>query len=158
MSERTSENTARGASHCACTQVFNDVWATADGVSWTQVTPAAGWAPRAYHVSVIVNNGSDIIVAGGGHCNATFVISLCLSYQFYNDVWSSPDGGRTWKMLVRPRGLRWRRGVACCVCVCVCGVCVCGCVLCVRASASVRVRMRVIVLARVGVCGVWVCA
>jgi len=60
----------------------NDVWSSSDGKEWTRVTAQAGWAPRAYHQAVVLND--KIYVFGGGN--------YVPEYQAWNDVWSSADG------------------------------------------------------------------
>ena len=60
----------------------NDVWCSADGRDWRQATPAAPWAPRAYHAAAVFNE--RLWVFGGGN--------YLPEYVGYNDVWSSPDG------------------------------------------------------------------
>jgi hypothetical protein len=60
----------------------NDVWSSADGVTWTQATAHAGWAPRAFHQAVVLND--RIYVMGGGNYSPF--------YAAHNDVWSSADG------------------------------------------------------------------
>ncbi len=60
----------------------NDVWSSSDGVTWTQATASAGWAPRAYHQAVVL--GDKIYVMGGGNYSPF--------YTAHNDVWSSVDG------------------------------------------------------------------
>jgi hypothetical protein len=60
----------------------NDVWSSADGVTWKQETPAAQWSPRAYHQAVAFND--KIYVLGGGNYVPT--------PESRNDVWSSSDG------------------------------------------------------------------
>ncbi len=60
----------------------NDVWSSADGKHWTCATEHAGWAPRAYHQAVVLND--QMYVLGGGNYVPT--------YEAYNDVWSSRDG------------------------------------------------------------------
>ncbi|REJ89153.1 MAG: galactose oxidase [Planctomycetota bacterium] len=64
----------------------NDVWCSADGEHWEQVTESADWSPRAYHQAVVLND--RIYVMGGGN--------YVPEYQAYNDVWSSADG-KTWR-------------------------------------------------------------
>jgi hypothetical protein len=61
------------------TAVTNDVWSSSDGITWTVVTPAAGFAARQYHSSVVYNNKIWVI---GGQTSGGNV----------NDVWYSPDG------------------------------------------------------------------
>lgn len=60
----------------------NDVWCSADGVTWAQATAQAPWAPRAYHGALQFDG--KLWVFGGGQYLPT--------YHGYNDVWSSIDG------------------------------------------------------------------
>ncbi len=84
--------------------IFNggtpDVWRSADGQSWEEVTSAAPWGPRALHM-VGVYEG-DLYVMGGQLDIAD--PATCLS-----DVWRSSDGGFTWERLAdapwAPRGM-----------------------------------------------------
>ena len=62
----------------------NDVWSSADGKEWTQVTANAGWAPRSYLQAAVLNG--KIYVFGGGNYDPKEL------YRAYNDVWSSEDG------------------------------------------------------------------
>lgn len=64
------------------TSLKNDVWTSADGKNWTQVTPHASWSPRAYHQAVVLND--RLYVFGGGN--------YLPKYQANNDVWSTADG------------------------------------------------------------------
>lgn len=64
------------------TSVKNDVWSSADGQTWTQVTAKAAWPPRAYH-QVVALNGKMYVLGGGNYVPA---------YEARNDVWSSTDG------------------------------------------------------------------
>ncbi|MCB9932012.1 MAG: hypothetical protein H6841_01165 [Planctomycetes bacterium] len=58
----------------------NDVWSSADGVTWTLETPAAPWSARYEHSAVVFDN--RLWVMGGMDATAAFL----------NDVWSSTDG------------------------------------------------------------------
>jgi hypothetical protein len=59
---------------------YNDVWSSADGVTWTQHMPSGPtFAPRAGHEAAVFNG--RMWVVGGSDGN-----------QRYNDVWSSADG------------------------------------------------------------------
>ena len=60
----------------------NDVWSSADGKNWEQVTKAAPWKPRSYLQAAVLND--KIYVFGGGN--------YVPEYEAFNDVWSSPDG------------------------------------------------------------------
>ena len=60
----------------------NDVWCSADGATWQQVTADAGWSPRAYHQAAVLND--TMYVFGGGN--------YVPEYFALNDVWASRDG------------------------------------------------------------------
>jgi hypothetical protein len=64
-------------------QRYQDVWSSADGITWTQETAAAGFGPR-WHAALIVHGG-EMWVAGG------------FSLSFLNDVWRSSDG-KNWRL------------------------------------------------------------
>ncbi len=65
----------------------NDVWASDDGVSWTQVVKSAPWEPRRNH-QLLEFDGSLILIGGdigSGRRDVT-------PERSHSDVWSSPDG------------------------------------------------------------------
>jgi hypothetical protein len=64
----------------------NDVWSSADGIHWEQISAQAPWAPRAHHQ--MVTHESRLYVIGGGN--------YLPGYEARNDVWSSSDGV-TWR-------------------------------------------------------------
>lgn len=64
---------------------FNDVWKTADGETWEQVTAAAGWSPRPGHQCETLG---DRIVCFGGFGQPENPV----------DMWASADGA-TWEQL-----------------------------------------------------------
>ena len=64
--------------------LLNDVWCSADGASWTQVTAKAPWPGRAYHGAIVYDD--KMWVYGGGNYRP--------EYLGYNDVWCSSDGVR----------------------------------------------------------------
>ena len=64
---------------------FDDVWVTADGAVWEQVTDAAGWSPRPGHVCNLVGNRFLCFGGFGLVENPT-------------DMWISSDGA-TWEEL-----------------------------------------------------------
>jgi hypothetical protein len=64
-------------------EFLNDVWSTADGVTWIQATAAAPWPPRA-DAGVEVFNDELYVVGGAG----------------FNDVWRSRNGA-DWTLVAR---------------------------------------------------------
>jgi hypothetical protein len=64
----------------------NDVWCSEDGVTWTQVTPAAAWQPRLWF-SAVVYRDRMWVLGGWSKPNGNF-----------GDVWCSPNG-RDWTEL-----------------------------------------------------------
>ena len=62
---------------------LNDVWSSADGRTWEEMTAAAGWTGRYVHQAV-AHNGRLYVLGG-------------FDGKDKNDVWSSADG-RTWTM------------------------------------------------------------
>ena len=64
---------------------YNDVWrSTDDGATWTQQTASAGWAARFGSSSVVMPDGSIVLMGGA------------TSSGVVNDVWRSTDDGATW--------------------------------------------------------------
>jgi hypothetical protein len=68
----------------------NEVWSSADGVSWEQVTQHAGWTPRLAAGAVVFKGRMWIL---GGTENYYFGDDRSIK----NDVWSSADG-KEWKL------------------------------------------------------------
>jgi len=64
----------------AATQIFNDVWSSADGVSWVQATGSAPFTPRTQHQAFVLNN--QLCIVGG---NEEGIVRK-------NDTWCSADG------------------------------------------------------------------
>jgi len=63
----------------------NDTWRSADGgATWTEVNANAGWPARQYHSSVVLPDGSLMLLGGLG------------DLTYFNDTWRSTDGGKTW--------------------------------------------------------------
>ena len=78
---------------------FNDVWRSTDnGTTWTQVNASAGWSPRTGHSSVVMPDGS-IVLMGGFDGTSEF-----------NDVWRSTDNGTTWTLVNASAGWTARDG------------------------------------------------
>ena len=64
---------------------YSDIWASADGITWSQLASVAPWGKRVGMKAVIFNN--QIYVMGGANAGV-----------FYNDVWVSSDGVE-WNLL-----------------------------------------------------------
>ena len=71
---------------------LNDVWYSSDGVTWTQATASAAFAPRWYHSS-IVHDGKMWVIGG----------------RSFEDIWSSTDGV-TWFQESTGPGWDWMSG------------------------------------------------
>ena len=67
--------------------MHNDVWRSADGLVWEELTSDAPWAARSYHGVEAV--GESLILFGGQG-----------AVEFFNDVWRSDDGGKTWSKVL----------------------------------------------------------
>lgn len=67
----------------------NDVWRSADGKQWEQVSEHAAWSPRAYHQAAVL--GEKLYVFGGGN--------YVPEYHAVNDVWCTEDG-QHWTQVV----------------------------------------------------------
>jgi hypothetical protein len=70
-------------------QLVNDVWSSVDaGKTWTQLTPAAGWAPRADFAVVYIPIWSQFWLFGGrgGHNDDPDLNPI------FGDAWVSDDG------------------------------------------------------------------
>lgn len=67
----------------------NDVWrSTDDGATWTEVNSSAGWVKRASHTSVVLPDGSIVLMGG-----------LIPAGTALNDTWRSTDLGATWTQM-----------------------------------------------------------
>ena len=62
----------------------NDTWLSDDyGTSWTLMNASSGWMGRSLHSSIVMPDGSIIIMGGNGD-------------KYLNDIWRSADRGATW--------------------------------------------------------------
>jgi hypothetical protein len=72
--------------------IVHDVWRSEDsGFTWDMVTSAAPWPARSHHTTVVMPDGS-IVLMGGWNGN---------SKVFMNDVWRSTDKGVTWTCMAQ---------------------------------------------------------
>jgi hypothetical protein len=80
-----------------CSDFFNDVWRSKDGVRWTRMTGDAGWEPRAGLSSVVF--GGELYVMGGSQNDDSSIGGPGGPARLYfNDVWKSRDG-RQWELV-----------------------------------------------------------
>ena len=85
----------------------NDVWNTADGTNWTQVTANVPWGDRVLHHTVAFD---DRIWVMGGQKLPQFIQSGGPTNEmFYNDVWTTTNGVQWTRVLEHapwePRGM-----------------------------------------------------
>lgn len=95
--------------------LYDDVWSSRDGRTWTRLTADAPWAPRAG--GALVSTGGFLYLLGGERgfscgfgpnpaCNpATATL-------YFNDVWRSRDG-RNWEQVTPAAGWSPRPGHQC---------------------------------------------
>jgi len=80
--------------------IMNDTWRSTDnGATWTRVTASAGWLARCGHTSVVMPDGSIVLMggySGGGGVK--------------NDTWRSTDNGATWTRVNASAGWTGRQG------------------------------------------------
>ena len=88
---------------------FNDVWRSADGADWEQLTEAAPWEPRA-GASVVAHDGA--IWLFGGEVGFTCEPVDSCEPPYFNDVWRSTDGV-DWEHVTDEAGWSPRPGHQC---------------------------------------------
>lgn len=88
---------------------FNDVWKSADGATWEQVTAEAPWARRAG--AELVTRGDYLYLLGGEQGFLCSPEPDC-ELPYYNDVWRSRDGAN-WEQVTAAAGWRARPGHQC---------------------------------------------
>ncbi|HTC20880.1 MAG TPA: hypothetical protein VK859_08530, partial [bacterium] len=72
------------------TNEYNDVWASPNGVNWTSMNSGAPFSGRDSFGTLVYNNKIWVI---GGHEHDNFYLNGQAAHdQYFNDVWSSPDG------------------------------------------------------------------
>ena len=91
----------------SCSDFFNDVWSSPDGVRWKRETANAGWSARA-GLSAVVHKGA-IYVLGGSVNDDTAIIGGPPARIYFNDVWKSYDG-RKWTRLTKSAPWKPRAG------------------------------------------------
>ncbi|HRG95898.1 MAG TPA: hypothetical protein PLR99_06610 [Polyangiaceae bacterium] len=81
-------------------KVFNDVWSSGDGASWTQtVTSGPMWAPRGLAGAAVSFKDRLWIVGGGTYDDVPDGTPIPVTWRTYrNDVWSTADGAR-WSLV-----------------------------------------------------------
>jgi len=79
-----------------CSNFFADVWASRDGGrTWEQRSADAGWTGRAGLSAVAL--GDSLYVMAGSTNDDSSIVGGPPARKYFNDVWRSRDGGRTWK-------------------------------------------------------------
>jgi len=78
-----------------CSDFFNDVWKSDDGVHWIEVTDNAGWDPRAGLSSVLYRG--EVYVMGGSFLDEEIIGGD--NRVLFDDVWKSADGVH-WEQVV----------------------------------------------------------
>lgn len=73
-----------------CSDFFNDVWVSRNGIEWEQLTPAADWEPRAGLSSVVFKG--EIYVLGGSLGDDSAIGDPPAPRTYFDDVWKSRDG------------------------------------------------------------------
>lgn len=83
----------------AQTVAHNDVWSSADGVTWMQLTANAGWERRMGHSATVDPSNTKIYLMGGLQPGTD---------TYMNDVWSTVDGASWTRVTLHaPWGGRW---------------------------------------------------
>jgi hypothetical protein len=90
---------------------YNDVWKSADGATWEEVTADAPWAPRAG--AVVVVKDDFMFLLGGERGFLCAPLPDC-ELPYFNDVWRSQDGAQ-WELVTDSAGWSPRPGHQCAV-------------------------------------------
>ena len=84
------------------TNYKNDVWRSTDnGTTWTLVNASAGWSARGSHSSVVMPDGSIVLMGGWDGDDHS---------SRYNNVWRSTDNGAMWTKVNASAGWTARNG------------------------------------------------
>jgi hypothetical protein len=89
---------------------FNDVWRSADGVNWEQVTERAPWKPRA-GLSAEVLGDHIYVLAGSQNDDSSIVGAGGPARVYFQDVWRSTDGAE-WELMTDAAPWEPRAGAA----------------------------------------------
>jgi hypothetical protein len=76
---------------------FNDVWRSADGVHWRQMTDAAGWTGRA-GLSAVTHRGWIYVMGGSVNDDAAIIGPGGVPRIYFNDVYRSRNG-KHWELV-----------------------------------------------------------
>jgi len=90
---------------------YNDVWKSADGATWQEMTGNAPWAPRAGAVVVVKD---DYMYLLGGEAGFLCEPQPDCELPYFNDVWRSQDGAN-WELVTESAGWSPRPGHQCAV-------------------------------------------
>ena len=90
-----------------CSDFFNDVWRSKNGVDWVEMTDDAGWEPRAGLSSVV--HGGEIFVMGGSQNDDESIGPGGPARIYFDDVWKSRNG-RDWEMVTQHAPWQARAG------------------------------------------------
>lgn len=89
---------------------FNDVWSSADGVTWEQRTADAPWAGRA-GLSAAVLGDELYVMAGSQNDDSSIIGAGGPERIYYNDVWRSTNGAE-WELATDAAPWEPRAGAA----------------------------------------------
>ncbi|WP_281768938.1 kelch repeat-containing protein [Methanoculleus bourgensis] len=82
---------------------LNDTWRSTDyGRTWEEVNASSGWMKRDDHTSVVMPDGSIVLMGGWGYDNHGLTC--------FNDTWLSTDGGGNWTCVNASSGWAERYG------------------------------------------------
>ena len=88
---------------------YNDVWKSADGMTWQEMTDDAPWEPRAGAVVVVKD---DYMYLLGGEAGFICDPLPDCELPYFNDVWRSKDGAN-WELVTESAGWSPRPGHQC---------------------------------------------
>jgi hypothetical protein len=82
-----------GGGACDYSQMFNDVWSSADGVNWTRSATPAQWSARMW--SCVASGGDGVMWLTGGYAPTDYTNTSGLGVRYganHADVWYTHDG------------------------------------------------------------------